>query len=230
MGKLATPQPPVLPLLNMALGEEEGREVSTERALLEALHAIRSHLGMEVAFISEFDNDRRVFRYVNEEAGAPRLRVGAADPRDESYCQRVVDGRLPELIPDACQNPEALTLPATREMPIGAHLSVPIRLRDGSVYGTLCCFDRRPDETLNERDLGMMRVFADFAARQLERQREHRQRQHAIEERIRDVLDQRRFHVIFQPMHDLIGQRIAGYEALTRFTAEPNRGPDQWFE
>ena len=230
MGKLAIPQPPVLPLLNMALGEEERREVSTERALLEALHAIRAHLGMEVAFISEFEGDRRVFRFVDADDGAPRLEVGASGPREESYCQRVVDGRLPELIPDACQDAAALELPVTREMPIGAHLSVPIRLRDGSVFGTLCCFDRRADATLNERDLGMMRVFADFAARQLERQREHKRRQQAVEERIRDVLGQRRFYLVFQPMHDLAGQRVAGYEALTRFTAEPNQGPDKWFE
>ena len=217
-------------LLNMTLGGCEPHEASTERSLLEALHAIRAHLGMEVAFISELEDDRRVFRFVDADDGAPRLEVGASDPREESYCQRVVDGRLPQLIPDACQNAAALELPVTREMPIGAHLSVPIRFQDGSVFGTLCCFDRQADETLNERDLGMMWVFADFAARQLERQREQKRRQQAVEERIRDVLDQRRFYLVFQPLHDLDSQRVAGYEALTRFTAEPNQGPDKWFE
>jgi EAL domain-containing protein (putative c-di-GMP-specific phosphodiesterase class I) len=226
-----TQEPSTLhPLVTMALGHDEPVEASTERALLEALHAIRAHLGMEVAFISELEGKRRIFRFVDEGEGAPHLEVGASDPREESYCQRVVDGRLPELIPDARHNPEALTLPATREIPIGAHLSVPIRLQDGSVYGTLCCFDRRADETLNERDLGMMRVFADFAARQLERLRERQQRQRVVEERIRDVIHHRRFHIVFQPMHDLVGRRIAGYEALTRFESEPRRGPDKWFE
>ncbi len=67
----------------------------------------------------------------------------------------------------------------------------------------------------------MLRVFADFAARQLERQRERHRHQPAVERRIRDVLDRRRFHVVFQPLHDLDGQRIAGCEALTRFTSEP---------
>ncbi|MFW6346010.1 MAG: GAF domain-containing protein, partial [Halomonas sp.] len=217
-------------LLDVALQPEGDEGVSTERSLLEALHAIRSHLGMEVAFISEFDGDRRVFRFVDEEAGAPRLEVGASDPRESSYCQRVVDGRLPELITDARQNAEALTLPTTVEIPIGAHLSVPIRLQDGSVFGTLCCFDRQADASLNERDLGMMRVFADFAARQLEHQRQRQRMRDMVERRIREVIDQRRFHVVFQPMHDLVGQRVAGYEALTRFAAEPRRGPDKWFE
>lgn len=217
-------------LADTLLGQDEPAAATTDSMLLESLHAIRVHLGMEVAFISEFHDERRIFRLVDEDDTAPRLETGASDPREESYCQRVVDGRLPELIPDACQNLEALELSATREIPIGAHLSVPIRFRDGSVHGTVCCFDREPDVTLNERDLGMMRVFADFVARQLEHQRKRIRRQQVVEDRIRDVLDQRRFHIVFQPIHDLAGQRITGYEALTRFTAEPTRGPDKWFE
>lgn len=218
------------PLVNIALGLDELAAASTERSLLEVLHAIRTHLGMEVAFISEFEDTRRVFRFVDGEQAVPHLEVGMSDPLEESYCQRIVDGRLPEVIPDAQQEPAALELAATREIPIGAHLSVPIRLQDGSVYGTLCCFDRQADTTLNERDLAMMRVFADFAAQQLGREREYKQTQKAVEARVRDVLDHRRFHIVFQPMHNLVDQRIAGYEALSRFVAEPNRGPDKWFE
>lgn len=210
-----------------ALDTDDG---STGQDLLDALHAIRLHLGMEVAFISEFDQERRYFRFVDNADGAPQLQVGASDPLEAGYCQRVVDGRLPELIPDAMQNPTALALPVTRELPIGAHISVPIRLSDGSVFGTLCCFDRQPDQTLNARDLGMMRVFADFAARQLERQRASRQRREMVEKRLRGVLDQGAFEVVFQPMHDLQAQRVVGYEALSRFSAEPLRGPDQWFQ
>lgn len=230
MEAASSPPSSEFPLVDVALGHGEPATAATERSLLEALHAIRAHLGMEVAFISEFEDDRRVFRFVDEDDGAPRLEVGASGPLEESYCQRVVDGRLPELITDACENAEALTLPATREMPIGAHLSVPIRFQDGSVFGTLCCFDRQADASLNERDLGMMRVFADFAARQLERLRDRRQHRRVVEERVRDVIQHRRFHIVFQPLHDLVGQRIAGYEALARFEAEPRRGPDKWFE
>lgn len=209
---------------------DELAEASTEDALREILRAIRTHFGMEVAFISEFKDERRFFRFVDEAQAAPFLEAGAWNPLEESYCQRVLEGRLPEIIRDARQEPAALELAVTLELPVGAHLSVPIRLRDGSVYGTLCCFSRQPDATLNERDLAMMRVFADFAARQLERQRARHQRQKAAKARICDVLDHRRFHIVFQPMHDLVDQRIAGYEALSRFVAEPLRGPDKWFE
>ncbi|MCE9663273.1 EAL domain-containing protein [Halomonas sp. M5N1S17] len=218
------------PLVDISLGLDELAEASTEHALHEVLHAIRTHLGMEVAFISEFEAERRIFRFVDEEPAVPLLEVGGSGPLDESYCQRVVDGRLPEVIRDARQEPAALDLAATWEVPIGAHVSVPIRLRDGSVYGTMCCFARQPNATLNERDLVMMRVFADFVARQLEGQRKRKQRQKATEARIRHVLDHRRFHIVFQPMYDLADQHIAGYEALSRFVAEPIRSPDKWFE
>lgn len=217
-------------LVDISLGLGARAGASTELALNEVLKSIRTHLGMEVAFISEFEDDRRVFRYVDKEEGAPHVQAGASDPIEQSYCQRVVDGRLPEVIQDAQQEPAALELPATLEIPVGAHLSVPIRLEDGSVYGTLCCFDRQPDATLNGRDLAMMRVFADLIARYLDRQRERQQRQKFAEARIRGVLDNRCFHIVFQPMHDLVDLHVGGYEALSRFVAEPQRGPDKWFE
>ncbi|MGY6564914.1 MAG: sensor domain-containing phosphodiesterase [Halomonadaceae bacterium] len=215
-------------LLDVAQGLDELAEASTEDALLEILHAIRTHFGMDVAFISEFKDERRFFRFVDE--AAPFLEVGASDPLEESYCKRVLEGRLPEVVPDARQEAAALELAITLELPVGAHLSVPIRLKNGSIFGTLCCFSRQPDATLNERDLAMMRVLADFAGRQLERQRERQERQKSAEARICDVLEHRHFHIVFQPMHDLVEQRIAGYEALSRFVVEPHRGPDKWFE
>ena len=140
--------------------------------LQQALRAVREHLGLEVAFVSEIVDGRRRFIRVDAAGAQAPIRVGDSNPVDEGYCQRVIDGRLPQLIRDARRIPEALKIPATAALPIGAHLSVPIRMKDGSVYGTFCCFSTVPDETLTDRDLGMMRVFADFAAAQIERQRQ----------------------------------------------------------
>ena len=119
--------------------------------LSRGLHAIRTHLHMDVGFISEFVENRRYFRFVDAAEQDAIICVGQSDPLEESYCQRVVDGRLPELLHDACLHPEALTLPATRALPVGAHLSVPIRLKNGRVFGTLCCFSSRADHSLTAR-------------------------------------------------------------------------------
>lgn len=132
--------------------------------LIQCLRRIRQHLGMELAFIAEFTEGRRVFRYVDSGASDLKILAGDSDPLEESYCARVADGRLPELMHNACLNAEALTLPATLALPVGAHLSVPIRLADGRVFGTLCCFSRRPDESLQDHDVATMRGLADVMA------------------------------------------------------------------
>lgn len=198
--------------------------------LCEALHAVRSHMGMEVAFIAEFSEGARIFRHVDGQTENLVIRPGDGNPLEESYCQRVVDGRLPELIRDATQLAEALTLPVTTELPVGAHLSVPIRFSDGQLYGTFCCFSTYPDGSLNERDLNTLRLFAAFAGQLLESQVKTRQAHESKHSRISDVLARRAFGVVYQPIVHLVENRVVGHEALARFHCEPQRSPDQWFD
>ncbi len=193
------------------------------------LHAIRQHLKMEVAFVSEFINDQRVFRYVDSSWTKSPVHVGEGGPLDESYCQRVVDGRLPELINDAQINPVAAELPATFAIPVGAHMSVPIHLSDGSIYGTFCCFSRGADTSLNLRDLSLMRVFADLAGKMIDRERHSISHQRASLERVRKVLNSDAIQIVYQPIFDLNLGAIAGFESLARFSATPARSPDLWF-
>ncbi|PNG12002.1 sensor domain-containing phosphodiesterase [Stutzerimonas stutzeri] len=216
----------------LKLGGEESINLSIDEMLVEALGVVRRHLRMEVAFIGEFREGRRIFRHVE---GDPRamplaLAVGESGPLEESYCQRIVDGRLPELIQDAAGIQEALTLPQTLSVPIGAHASVPIRFSDGSLYGTFCCFATQPDRTLDGCDLTALRLFARFAGGLLERHA-FSQRQHGEKlERIRTVMEKRDFRIVYQPIFHLANDTIVGYEALARFRPEPYRAPDRWFD
>jgi EAL domain-containing protein (putative c-di-GMP-specific phosphodiesterase class I) len=142
---------------------------------------------------------------------------------------RVVDGRLPELIPDACVNVEALKLAATRAVPVGAHLSVPIRLSDGRVYGTFCCFSHAPNTTLTERDLNVMRVFSDMAADQIQHDLDEQQARHRAEDRIDAILQADGLRMVYQPIVDVATGRVVGFESLARFASDPYRTPDIWF-
>jgi EAL domain-containing protein (putative c-di-GMP-specific phosphodiesterase class I) len=186
---------------------------------------------MEVAFVSEFIDGRRLFRHVDVDVDGREaaVRVGGSDPLEDSFCQRVVDGRLPQLMPDAGRNAEALQLPATRSLPVGAHLSVPIRLSNGRIYGTFCCFSTVPDQSLNPRDLAIMQVFAEAFAEQVEAELARRDRQGAIEKRIDAVLHSAEPGIVYQPLYHLGDGRIVGFEALARFAVEPHRPPNEWF-
>lgn len=203
---------------------------AVEVLLSEVLHLVRVSLGLEMAFISEFTDGRRVFRHVDaDERASGILQLGGSDCLEESYCQRVVDGRLPELIQNATDLPEARAMPVTISLPVGAHLSVPIRFSDGHVYGTFCCFSRQPDSSLSGRDLNMLRTFAQMASRLLELTTTRARTLAEKAKRIQAVLDSGDFSPVYQPIFRIADRTVVGYEALTRFQCEPLRSPDQWF-
>src|SRR5262249_21293284 len=193
-----------------------------------ALRAIRLHLGMEVAFVAEFASGRRVFRYVDSSYDGP-VQVGASNPLEESYCLRVVDGRLPELMHDASAIPEAAAMAATQALPVGAHLGVPVKLGDGRLFGTFCCFSRRPDETLTPRDLELVRAVAELTAYQIDRDLEAGRERERKTARVKRVLEEDGISAVYQPIFRLGDRRIVGLECLSRFATVPHRPPDAWF-
>jgi EAL domain-containing protein (putative c-di-GMP-specific phosphodiesterase class I) len=198
-------------------------------AVPDILHAVREHLNMEVAFVSEFINGQRVFRYVDSDWTDSPVHAGFGHPLDASYCQRIVDKRLPELMQNAQKNPVAAAMNITASVPIGAYLSVPLRLADGSLYGTFCCFSRSADYTLNERDLSLMRAFAELAAKIIDRERFFNSRKNENRERIVSTLQNNALTMVYQPIFDLIERQIVGFESLVRFPDFATRTPDLWF-
>jgi EAL domain-containing protein (putative c-di-GMP-specific phosphodiesterase class I) len=199
-----------------------------DQLLQEALRAVRTHLGLEVAFISQFTAGRRVFLYVDSDSGFSPLRVGDGDPLEQSFCQRVVDGRLPPLICDARDHAEAMNLAVTTQLPVGAHLSVPISM-DGKAFGTFCCFSRKGRTSLDGKDLALVRCYANFVSRIFAKISRERQKVLERHTRIREVLDGRLYRMVYQPIIRIDTGQITGHEALARFTAEPQRSPDKWF-
>ena len=133
------------------------------------LRAVRKHLGMDIAFVSHFGAAERVLKHLDSVSGGP-LYQGQSIPMQEGYCLKVVHGELPECIPDTSHVPAAQQISATHAIPIGSHLSVPVRLTDGHVYGTLCCFSYLPNPTLGERDMQLLRAFAEILADRIEEQ------------------------------------------------------------
>jgi EAL domain-containing protein (putative c-di-GMP-specific phosphodiesterase class I) len=202
---------------------------STDDILPKALAAIREHLGMEVAFLSEISGGRRLFRYVDTELTDPPVKAGEGGPLEDSYCQRVIDGRLPELIHNAQDLREALTIPATVQLPVGAHISVPVRYADGSIYGTFCCFSSKPNYDLTERDVGMMRVFADLTAVHIANDLAELKDGEALGKKVEALLRSDEMSSVYQPIYDIRTKTVCGFECLSRFSGLPKRTPDVWF-
>lgn len=190
----------------------------------------REHLDMEVAFIGEFVNGRRAFRYVSAASDLDvALHVGHDDPVNETFCHWIATGVLDEVIPDAASHPFACQIPATSALNVRAHIGTSIVLKDGQVYGTLCSFRRQPDPTLCSRDLKFLRLIAALIADRIHEQALTETQLATRRSRIQAALSAGDPDMVFQPIVTLETRSVAGYEALARFRTEPDRSPAIWF-
>ena len=134
-----------------------------------AVQAVRELLDMDVAYATEFVDDQQVMRILRGDGASFGAREGIGIPLDQTYCQRILDGRLPNLIPDVRADERAASLPITELCNVGAYVSVPLTFSNGEFYGTLCAGSHTAKPELGYRDLQFLHVFARMIADQLER-------------------------------------------------------------
>src|SRR3954470_12024975 len=101
------------------------------------LRTARSALGLSLAFMTRIEGDTQHLEVV--ESPAPLLfRDGSTRPWHGSFCEAIMAGRLPAVIPDVTKHPEAMRLRAARMPRLRSYVSVPVVLSDGTTYGTFC--------------------------------------------------------------------------------------------
>ncbi|MGI4777493.1 MAG: GAF domain-containing protein [Janthinobacterium lividum] len=145
---------------------------SSNRVIQDLLRTMRTLLDMDIAFVSEFVDDHLTMRHLDTEpTSASLISVGASTPLAQTYCKRVNDGHFPNVIPDVLQLPEAVALPGTAALNIAAYLSVPVTLRNGEIYGTLCCISHAPRTALGSRQIDALRKVAEIVSHELEKLR-----------------------------------------------------------
>jgi len=208
-----------------------GAQTSPATATLahRSLEAVRLHLGMDVGYLSEFVGDQTIFREVDAPGLEALIKVGDALPLEQVYCRHILAGRLPELIPDTAANAFAAAMPITAQVPIGAHVSVPIRRTDGDVYGMFCFLSATSHPALNERDLHIVRAFAGIVAEEIQREESAQNARVQTTDLIRKALQPNAFSIHLQPICAIASGEPLGFEALSRFALEPARSPDVWF-
>ncbi len=189
------------------------------------LRTARESLGFDLAFLSRMDGTVQHLEVI--ESVLP-LVDGMTQPQQTSFCQAVIDGELPAVIPDVARFPAAMRLPAT-EQGIRSFISVPVNLSDGTFYGTFCGAGLTADPALAERDRALMQVLAHAAALVVEPDIRQRRRRAAVESRLRPLLDGGGPVVLLQPIVDLANGRRVGAEALSRFPREWHQPPDECF-
>ncbi len=225
-----------------ALAARRAAELADLQAVAEATAGATSAAAAAEILLAEFARTTPLVAaaiYLFDAASTQRLAVWTAPGSDA----------LPPLMPPeaasalrglAAQGVQRVPLDRLPAPPSGpaqlaargarAHLVVPLGA-NGILVGVLLGATRlapgplAPDEVAHLRASGALaagivrRALADEEAAQ---QRERR--------RIEAVLaDPELLVPHFQPIVDLAARRVAGYEALARFRAEPVRAPDRWF-
>lgn len=139
-------------------------------AIISLLKDVRQLLQMDIAFVSEFVGDQRVIRTLESVSNEPHMpQVNQGTPLLQSFCQRIIDGRLPRAIPDTSVLKESRDLAITKLVNIKAYLAAPIVLSDGRVYGTLCCISHQVRSALGMRQVDALHKVAVLVATEIDK-------------------------------------------------------------
>ncbi|MFC0679636.1 EAL domain-containing protein [Lysobacter korlensis] len=191
--------------------------------------AARGYLGAHVSFLAEVIGGEKVIRHTDGPVEPLGLQAGARFPLENTYCHRLLQGVIPEVIYDVRQDERARAIPLTAQIGIEAYFGVAVIGPEGRAIGTLCCINFDGDPQRRERDVGFMRFLAGLIGAQLEetlRAAELQRERHAA---VRTVLDAGGPRMVFQPIVAPASGAIVGAEALARFDHGAARAPDVWF-
>jgi response regulator RpfG family c-di-GMP phosphodiesterase len=158
------PQDGADPAGNLDQLAEVARDPSVERAVV----SVRDLLAMDVAYVTHFEGDRQIFHTLRGDGESFGIAEGGDIELDQTYCQQVLAGRMESLTPDLAADPIGGEMPITDANGVGAFVSVPLELSDGSLFGTLCAADHSPRPDLGSRELQFLRVFARMISDRLE--------------------------------------------------------------
>ncbi len=203
------------------------RRTEEQAKVGELLAKARASLGLSLSFLGRMDGVTQHFEVVD--SSIPLFRDGQSQPQSVSFCQAVLDGDLPNVIPNVADSPTAMGLRPAKWPRVRSYVGVPVVLSDGSVYGTFCAVGFKADKELSSRDQTLMELLADATATIIEPGIEERRRDAEIRGRLDPVLDAGGPLILVQPIVSLTDGVRQGAEALSRFPAEWAKPPDVVF-
>lgn len=133
------------------------------RSIVDVLHLIREDLAMDMVLITIHIDDQVVISHAATAAEENNVE-GLSHPRELSLCQRVLEGRLPAVIPDMATLKQTHDVPPTPIVP-AAFMAVPVVLSCGKHYGVLCCLKSTPMPELDELHHRRLQMSAQHIAR-----------------------------------------------------------------
>jgi GAF domain-containing protein len=145
---------------------DEARSAHGDELVVSTLELARAEMSMDVAVVGEIHDGREVVRLVVGEADSFDLAVGASVPVEETFCQRLLEGKLGNVVRDAQSDERVRDLELARAAGIGAYIGVPLTTLDARLY-ILCCLSHERRPALGERDVLFLRGLGEIIIREL---------------------------------------------------------------
>lgn len=165
-------------------------DVRTRRAVEFLLHSLKDRLRMDGAFFAAVTDTEQI-HLATTGASADSFTIYAGDrlPRLDGYCHHVVERDATWLIRDTRDEPLVCDLAVTVEGGLAAYLGVPVRDRDGQVFGTLCCLHHVPLEHVDEPDVAVAEALAEILGLHLAQLEEGRAAMGQLSARVAELTD-----------------------------------------
>jgi len=180
---------------------------------------------MDAAVLARFDGDTWRLQHTAAGPGVRDLQSFSCR-RGDTYCQRLLDGYLEAVVPDARANPVTADLALTRALDIGAYVAAPVHLLDGTLYGTVCVVSSAAQRDLRPRDVGVVGVLAEVLGDLVTVEHRRSSERRDVLARLDQLYRSGGPRPVYQPVLDLRSSAPVGVEALSRF---PGAGPGVWF-
>ena len=121
-----------------------------------ALVLAREGVNADVVFLSEIHDGQELIHSTTGDGSMPRIHRGASFALEDTICQRMLEGRIAQLVPDVGAEPQLGDLPLEG---VGAYMGVPLTAADARVF-VLCCLAREARPDLGEGDLRFLEGLA----------------------------------------------------------------------
>ena len=150
-----------------ATGTPTRRRSSGRDPITRTLELAHIETRMAVAVLGEICDGHEVVRYVAGDGGSFGLSPGASMPIEDTYCHRLLTGRLSNVVADALANEQVRDLEITHAARIRAYIGVPLTGVDARLY-VLCCLAHEQRPQLCEEDVLFLRDLGEAVLAALE--------------------------------------------------------------
>jgi signal transduction histidine kinase len=147
--------------------QEEIDAIANIEAVPTILNVVSRVTGMGFAAVARVTEERWVCLAVNDEINFG-LRPGGELKVETTICHEVRQGRETIVIDHVTEDAIYCGHPTPALYGFQSYISMPIFLKDGSFFGTLCAIDPKPAKLKNPGVIGMFKLFAELLSFHIE--------------------------------------------------------------